>query len=132
MAKKRIYTEEELQQVNNRVGKIRTELCNDDNKLFAQKLGLSTQATSNLCNSQKSVGRKTIEKILEAFPQVNRLWLVMGVGEMMEKDSMSVAAPITPTEKLYMELDEKNEMIGKLLSQQEQFLNIISNLSSNR
>jgi plasmid maintenance system antidote protein VapI len=130
MAKKRIYTDEELKVINHRIGKIRTELCNEDNKLFAEMLDLTPQATSNICNRMKSVGNKTIERILSAFPQVNKSWLYTGEGDMLVSDTkVEQNSKITSTEKLFLELDAKNDMINKLLNQQEQFLNIINNLS---
>lgn len=86
MARKRIYTEEELADLGNRIAKIRTELCDESNTIFAEKLGIAKQTASNLCGGSKGAGKRTIDKILDAFPEVNRKWLVLGEGPMLVGD----------------------------------------------
>lgn len=82
MAKKKIYTDDELTNLGYRIAKIRTDLCGENNTLFAEKLGIAKQTASNICSGDKSVGKRTMDKILEAFPQVSKTWLVLGVGDM--------------------------------------------------
>lgn len=87
MPKKIIYTSEELKKIGYRVAKIRTDLCGENNNLFAEKLKVAKQTASGLCSGEKSVGKKTIDKILAAFPEVSRAWLVLGEGPMLVADN---------------------------------------------
>lgn len=84
----RIITEEHknTETINSRIAKIRTKYCSNSNTLFAKKMDLSKQTTSNLCSDGTSVGAKTINRILTAFPQVSRTWLVLGEGPMLREE----------------------------------------------
>lgn len=63
-------------------------------KLYISHLGISTKSfeeKSNLSNGyissiRKGIGHKAIEQISEAFPQLNRAWLMTGEGEMIHTD----------------------------------------------
>ena len=68
--------------INNRIAKIRELLCANDNKEFAKKLGKSPQMASGLCHTG-SVGKKITEEILLAFPEISRVWLLTGEGDML-------------------------------------------------
>lgn len=70
-------------EIYDRVRKIRTILCDNNNNLFAEKLGKKKQHASAICNGAASVGKKMQEEILEAFPEVNRAWLMLGEGSML-------------------------------------------------
>ena len=70
-------------EINDRVKKIRAVLCENDNNLFAKKLGKSKQYASSICMNDTSVGKKMQEEILDAFPEVNRAWLILGEGSML-------------------------------------------------
>ncbi len=89
MPKRNTYSKEDLTKIGYRVAKIRTDLCDENNTLFAERLKIAKQTASGLCSGEKSVGKKTIEKILQAFPQVSRTWLVLGEGPMLLADSGS-------------------------------------------
>lgn len=67
----------------NRIKEIRSVLCQGDNGIFAEKLGKSKQYTSSLCNGNESIGKKITEQILDAFPEVNRAWFILGEGNML-------------------------------------------------
>lgn len=69
-----------------RIKQIRSVFCMGDNGEFAKKLGKSKQYVSSLCNGNESTGKKITEEILAAFPQVNRVWLMLGEGDMLIKD----------------------------------------------
>lgn len=90
MAKKIIYSDEELTKIENRLAKIRTELCEESNTIFAEKLGIAKQTASNLIGGQKSIGKKTIEKVLEAFPNISKKWLILGEGDMYTNNNSFV------------------------------------------
>ena len=133
MAKKTIYTDEELHKIGYRVAKIRTDFCDDNNTLFAERLGMSKQTASGLCNGTKSVGKQTIEKILAAFPQVSRSWLVVGEGNMLKGDNSnqtnvgdhnSNSGNITNVDERLLDMLEKNQI------ERLELLSIIKNLTS--
>ena len=69
-----------------RISKIRAVFCNDDNRKFAQQLGLSEQLASSICTGNKTAGEGTLNKILRAFPRVEKVWLFLGEGEMLRPD----------------------------------------------
>lgn len=77
--------------ITQRIVEIKTKLCNNNNKNFAQKLNCTEQYASNICNGQKSTGKKLLEKILAAFPDVSRSWLYFGEGNMMKSDGNEYA-----------------------------------------
>lgn len=54
-------------------------LAGGSGQKFAQKIGVSTTAVSNMRNGRFGI-RLKLDSILEAFPQVNRSWLETGEG----------------------------------------------------
>lgn len=76
-----------MKNINNRIALIREILCDNNNREFAEKLGTSDQYASNICKSGKNVGEKTKTKILETFPEINKIWLLTGEGEMLKGES---------------------------------------------
>ena len=56
-------------------------------KHFQEECGLAngtlTQARSNKC----SLSRKTIQKIVTHYPELNNVWLVTGEGEMLKESN---------------------------------------------
>lgn len=58
---------------------------------FEEKCGLSNGYLKNL---KRGMGAEKIEDILQTFPQLNRLWLMTGEGNMLNDDSPS--QPTTP------------------------------------
>lgn len=53
-----------------RVGKIRRILAQNNNNVFAEKVGITPQLASSIVSGSKGVGRNVAEKILAAFPEV--------------------------------------------------------------
>ena len=66
-----------------RISKIRDTFCEGNSTLFAGKVGISRQQASSICNGSTNAGQKMLEKILDAFPEVNRAWLILGEGSML-------------------------------------------------
>lgn len=77
-----------------RINKIREYFCDGNNKIFAEKLGISTTQASNLCGGKINIGEKSLYKVLLAFPEVSKAWLFRGEGEMLSKQP-------TPTESWF-------------------------------
>lgn len=73
-------------ELSNRISKIRGIFCDGDNRKFAAKLGLSEQVASSICTGNKPAGDGTLNKILNAFPSVNKVWLFLGEGDMLRTE----------------------------------------------
>lgn len=72
--------------VNDRIKEIRERFYENSNKRFADKLEISAQRMSNLCNSD-TAGKEIMDRILELNPQINKCWMYCGVGPMLVGDS---------------------------------------------
>ncbi len=72
-------------QINERFSQIREYFCSNDNKLFASKIGEKEQNLSSICTGSRPVGLTSIMKLLEAIPEVDANWLLLGRGEMVKK-----------------------------------------------
>ncbi|MBQ7280593.1 MAG: hypothetical protein IJR13_07730 [Bacteroidales bacterium] len=80
--KKKEETNKVDKELSYRLSQIRRFLCNDSNGVFADRLKKNKTYVSQICNGSKSVGKKILEEILAAFPEVSRTWLMVGEGEM--------------------------------------------------
>ena len=69
-----------------RISKIRAMFCDDDNRKFAQELGISEQLASSICTGNKPAGDGTLNKVLSAFPRVSKVWLFLGEGDMLRPE----------------------------------------------
>ena len=78
---------ENSSKISDRIAKIRVNLCNNNNYLFAAKIDKSIQYASALCTGASKPGKKMMEEILSAFPEVSRAWLFFGEGNMLEADN---------------------------------------------
>lgn len=70
-------------ELSERLHRVREELCGGSNKDFAERLGVSPQYASAICTGHARPKAETLERLLEAFPQVRRAWLLQGEGEML-------------------------------------------------
>ena len=71
-----------------RIAKIRAFYYKGRYEDFAKKLQVSVTYASGICNSKEVITEKTLEKILDAFPDVSRQWLYLGEGEMLRASSV--------------------------------------------
>lgn len=67
-----------------RIRRIRLELCEGNNTLFASRLGKSRQHVSALCSGKSHAGRSTLDGILKAFPTLSREWLYFGNADIAD------------------------------------------------
>ena len=74
--------------LNIRISKIRDIFCDSDNRKFAKELGISVQSASSICTGNKPAGDGTLNKILNAFPRVNKVWLFLGEGDMLRPEKI--------------------------------------------
>lgn len=74
-----------METINERISKIKRQYYGDSRgsgKLFSESLGLTLANGRNICAPGYSVGLKYVEKILNAFPDIDANWLIMGKGDM--------------------------------------------------
>ena len=74
-----------MESINERVLQIRALFCKGNNQLFADKLGVGKQAASNYVRDGYPIGRSVQDRILNAFPDISRGWLLSGEGEMLKQ-----------------------------------------------
>lgn len=72
-----------MEQKSKRILQIRDYFCNGNNQLFADKVGFTMQYVSNLAHAKKNISANFLDKILVAFPEINRQWLYFGDGDML-------------------------------------------------
>lgn len=46
-------------------------------------VGIGEKQASNYCGGTKNPGAKMNERVLAAFPKVNRVWFLTGIGDML-------------------------------------------------
>ena len=99
-----------------RINKIRDYFCDGNNKIFAERLGISTTQASNLCGGKINIGEKSLYKVLLAFPEVSKAWLFKGDGEMLSaggdaaKQQRNNSEPSVPL-SLYADAIRENERL---------------------
>lgn len=74
----------EFLNVEKKLNKIR------NNQHFGDILGVNKQNLSSLLNDKKSFSQYYIDKICNAFPEVNAEWLLTGEGEMLKPQSQTI------------------------------------------
>lgn len=108
--------------INERIALIREILCDNNNREFAEKLGTSDQYASNLCKSGKSVGEKTKTKILEIFPEINKIWFLTGEGEMLKGGTQGEAGGVTIPASVWNVIEKQAESLAARDRQLEMLL----------
>ena len=68
---------------------IREKYCNDKNKEFAMQMGESPAAVNNWVRKDYSIGKETIKKIIDKFPEINSTWLLTGEGDMVKGNNIN-------------------------------------------
>lgn len=54
---------------------------------FAEKIGISASLMSEMNKGRSNVGLETLQKTVNLFPEINTIWLIKGVGEMLMIES---------------------------------------------
>lgn len=83
-------TSQKIQERSVRIRKIREYFCFGKNVEFANKLGIKSNHASSICNGKVNIGLETIEKVLNAFPDISRRWLLTGEGPMLNPSGVDV------------------------------------------
>ena len=83
-------TRQKNEEKSQRIRQIREYFCFGKNIEFANRLGVNTNQSSALCSGKVSVGPESIEKVLNAFPDISRRWLLTGEGPMLNPSGADV------------------------------------------
>ena len=120
-------------QINERFSQIREYFCSGDNKLFASKIGEKEQNLSSICTGSRPVGLTAIMKLLDAIPEVDANWLLLGKGDMIKKKySKNLNVSFSPQATVAngdMTIEAPAELIALITSQQETILKLTDMVS---
>ena len=105
--------------LSDRLTQIRVTFCDNKTRFFAQKTGINENMLANYCSGLRTPGKKTLEKILAAFPAINADWLLMGKGQMLSTSTPASGVTANPQRsyseptllQLYTEAIRENERL---------------------
>lgn len=114
-----------MKTINERISEIKAFYIGEERgsgKVFSDSLGLTLANGRNICTPGYSVGLKYVEKILNAYKDVDANWLLTGEGSMLKsKAQPTTSLPPPETERPLSddreELETKDEIIKRLESQ---------------
>ena len=81
--------------------------------------GLCKGLLINAFANQRGLTTSTLEAILNAYPQLNANWLIVGRGEMLNPEP-DVAVPASVTEKHIQDLDELQKQCVEMIKMIQQ------------
>lgn len=119
-------------EISARLTQIRVTFCNNKTRIFAQKTGINENMLANFCSGLRVPGKKTLEKILSTFPEINADWLLMGKGEMLSTPAGGVTAKAGWSEgeptllQLYTEAIRENERLRMEVERLREKLRLLS------
>lgn len=114
--------------MENRIRKLIAHYSLSD-RAFAHKCGILQQTLSHQLNGTRSVSLATVQAICNAYPEVNRAWLLMGEGEMFGGADKCKLSDNFIDADCYSDFDNNNELhdalrIFKELAAQQQLISI--------
>lgn len=68
-------------EISERIDYLVRELCHDNGKVFAERLGIQESSVSKWRHGAREPRYATLEKILSEYPEVRREWLIDGKGK---------------------------------------------------
>lgn len=114
----------------------------NDNQVTIQ-CGLGVGVIGGAKRGKSDLGQKTIEKILEKYQDLNRVWLLTGEGSMLIGDisgdsnaighgaSVSNSNDSKIVEKLLDEISEQRKLVSESQRQVDRLLSIVEKMTSN-
>ena len=73
--------------VNERIGELVDLLSQGNKSAFAKTVGISNQSLGEIVGKRQSTPSfAALQKIFVAFPQVRMQWLILGLGQMLQKE----------------------------------------------
>lgn len=121
-------------EISHQLLKIRAEFCENSSQKMAERIGIPKQRLSNYING-KSLGSKTIDLILQAFPEVNPTWLMKGEGDMLIDNHPSGPSINTVNQKGNNTQNNGPVDVGKMLDtihSQQQTIQTLVNMLNNK
>lgn len=80
---------------------------------FAALIKVNASAMSHILNGRSKPGFDVLDKIGQAFPDINLNWLISGKGKMYVTDNASKPTPSRNIEKSLFEEEEKGNAVSK-------------------
>ena len=93
---------------------------------FSDAVGTSNSYFNKLIKNGTTIGSDKIENILQAYPEINPIWLVTGKGEMINGyNQKETSLNITNEDPDKYEINKKDLLLDKIkiLNEQNAFLN---------
>lgn len=96
------------------------------------------QKTYNILNEKNGVSNKMLDSILKAYPEINKIWLLTGEGEMLlssENNLKEISKDSNTYERLIKELEKRiadKEEIIKSLKEQIELLKRLKSIDALR
>lgn len=133
---------EKICNIGERFAKIRVVFCENNNKKFAELTGIDPRSLSSICTGNRNPGKDVIERVLAAFQDINRAWLVLGEGEMLKSgvsqtNNGSVGGDMIASMKTERQesdqidrlLDKMEDVVSKQSEQIDRLLTIVEQLT---
>lgn len=76
---------------------------------FAAIIKVNASAMSHILNGRSKPGFDVLDKIAQAFPDVNLNWLISGKGDLFYNNQVSPKKPVVPLQKSLFEEEERKE-----------------------
>lgn len=89
---------------NERINKVIKHYCRTK-KEFGDRLGVSKQWVSNVTSVDFPIGIKTVNTIINAFPNINANWLLYGTGEMLTDSENVNSEEVREVDPEYMDVE---------------------------
>ena len=114
----------------------------NDNEVTSQ-CGLAVGVIGKAKAGRNDIGKKSIDKILATYPDLNRSWLLTGEGSMLIGDisgdsnaighgaSVSNSNDSKIVEKLIDEISEQRKLVSESQRQVDRLLSIVEKMTSN-
>lgn len=114
----------------------------NDNEVTSQ-CGLAVGVIGKAKAGRNDIGKKSIDKILATYPDLNRSWLLTGEGSMLIGDisgdnnaighgaSVSNSNDSKIVEKLLDEISEQRKLVSESQRQVDRLLSIVEKMTSN-
>lgn len=117
-----------------RFSEIRAYFCDNSNKKFAEMVGISEKTSSNYCGGSKIPGKKILDRVLLAFPDVSRSWLYLGEGSMLNQSSAPSINTINQkgdnTQNNNVTSEDVSKLIEAVSSQQQTIKDLVELLKN--
>jgi len=109
-----------------------------DQKEFAEKCGFNPRIVSNIKRGVCGMSKKVTKQITDAFPDVNKAWLLEGEGPMMligavnmggEKNTVQNTATESIVRSYQKIIEKQQEQVDKYQEQIDKLIAVIGKLT---